>query len=429
MPIITGPSKNFVDSFRARRRFLVPPDTGTSGQIRVLMGQRRDRLSLISGLETLRLCCVPSFAATPILRRPHPAWRHSSIVRGGYCILDRRVRGLHVYSDPASGRHLNELAGVESPERFPAALAGVEQAQRSGVPVEWRPCDPAEEDALTAVHDAAYLDRVREMSRAGGGHLSLDTAVGEGSWEAASLASGAACSAVESALAGETAFAVARPPGHHAGMDYRTGFCLTNHAAVAAGHALSGGLEKVAILDWDVHHGNGTQDIFYGDGRVLYLSVHQSPFYPGTGEAGEVGKGEGLGFNVNVPLPAGSGEDLYAAAFSGVFLPVLREFGPQVILISAGFDAHVDDLLGGMALGSDSFGRFAALISDLSREIEAAPPAFVLEGGYNLDALTESVAATMQGVGERALEWEYAGGSRHIQKAREALAPFWRSLR
>jgi acetoin utilization deacetylase AcuC-like enzyme len=142
-----------------------------------------------------------------------------------------------------------------------------------------------------------------------------------------------------------------------------------------------------------------------------------------------VGEGEGLGFTVNVPLPAGSGEDLYAAAFAGVFVPVLREFGPEVILVSAGFDAHGDDLLGGMALGSDSFGRFAALISDLSREVGAAPPAFVLEGGYNLDALTESVAATMQGVGESALDWEYAGGLRHIQKAREALAPFWRSFR
>jgi acetoin utilization deacetylase AcuC-like enzyme len=267
------------------------------------------------------------------------------------------------------------------------------------------------------------------MSAAGEGYLSLDTAVSAGSWEAASFASGAACSAVESALAGETAMAVARPPGHHAGRDYGMGFCLTNHAAVAAGRALSRGLDRVAILDWDVHHGNGTQDIFYGDGRVLYLSVHQSPFYPGTGETSEVGEGEGLGFTVNVPLPAGSVEEIYAAAFAGVFLPVLREFGPEVILISAGFDAHVADLLGGMALQSDSFGRFAALISDLSREVGAAPPAFVLEGGYNLDALTESVAATMQGVGERAPDWEYADGVRFIQKSREALAPFWRSLR
>ncbi len=336
---------------------------------------------------------------------------------------------MHVYSDPASERHVNDLAGVESPERFPAALAGVERAEQSGVPVEWRPCTPAEETNLAAVHDQAYLDQLREMSAAGGGYLSLDTAVGAGSWEAASSASGAACSAVESALAGETAFAIARPPGHHAGRDYGMGFCLTNHAAVAAGHALSRGLERVAILDWDVHHGNGTQDIFYGDRRVLYLSVHQSPFYPGTGAVGEVGEGEGRGFTVNVPLSAGSGEDLYAGALAGVFLPVLREFGPAVIVVSAGFDAHVDDLLGGMALGSDAFGRFAALISELSSEVGAAPPAFILEGGYNLDALTESVAATMQGVQEEAPDWEYAGGVRHIEKSREALAPYWRSLR
>ena len=336
---------------------------------------------------------------------------------------------MHVYCDPASKGHVNELAAVESPERFPAALTGIEWAEQSGVHVEWRPCNPAQREALVAVHDQAYLDNLREMSAAGEGYLSLDTAVSAGSWEAASFASGAACSAVESALAGDSAFAVARPPGHHAGRNYGMGFCLTNHAAVAAGHALSQGLEKVAILDWDVHHGNGTQDIFYGDGRVLYLSVHQSPFYPGTGEAAEVGEGEGLGFTVNVPLPASSGEELYAAAFTGVFLPVLREFGPGVILVSAGFDAHADDLLGGMALSSDSFGRFAALISELSSEVGAAPPAFVLEGGYNLDALTESVAATMRGVGERAPEWENADGVGYIHKSREVLAQFWRSLR
>jgi len=335
---------------------------------------------------------------------------------------------LHVYSDRASGRHVNELAGVESPERFPAALAGVEEAERNGAPVKWCPCGPADEAALGAIHDAAYLDNVRGMSRAGGGYLSPDTAVGEGSWEAASLASGAACSAVESALAGETAFAVARPPGHHAGRDYGMGFCLTNHVAVAARLALSRGLERVAILDWDVHHGNGTQDVFYGDSRVLFLSVHQSPFYPGTGRAGEVGEGEGVGFTANVPLPAGSGEDLYAGVFAGVFVPLLREFRPGMILVSAGFDAHADDLLGGMALTSDAFGRFAALVTLLSREVGAVPPAFILEGGYNLRALTESVAATVQGVRDEAPNWEYARGVRQVEKSRGILAPFWRGV-
>ena len=335
---------------------------------------------------------------------------------------------MHVYSDPASGRHVNELSGVESPARFPASLAGVEEAERSGVLVEWRRCGPVSDDALGAVHDAAYLDGVREMSRAGEGYLSLDTAVGEGSWEAAALASGAACLAVESAVGGETAFAIARPPGHHAGRDYGMGFCLTNHVAVAAGHALAGGLEKVAVLDWDVHHGNGTQDIFYGEGRVLYLSVHQSPFYPGTGEAGEVGEGKGRGFTANVPLPARSGEDVYAEVFAGVFVPLIREFGPGLILVSAGFDAHEDDLLGGMALTSDAFGRFAALVTQLSREVGAAPPAFVLEGGYNLRALTESVAATMRGVRGEAPDWEYGGGVRQVEKSREILAPYWRGV-
>ena len=207
------------------------------------------------------------------------------------------------------------------------------------------------------------------------------------------------------------------------------GFCLTNHVAAAAGHALSRGLERVAILDWDVHHGNGTQDLFYYEDRVLYLSSHQSPFYPGTGKAGAVGEGPGRGFTANVPLPAGSAEEVYAAAFAGIFVPLLREFGAEVVLVSAGFDAHVDDLLGGMALGSDSFGRFAALISSLSSEVGAASPAFVLEGGYNLDALTESVAATMRGVHNDPPEWQYAGGVRPVEKSREALAPYWRSLR
>ena len=207
------------------------------------------------------------------------------------------------------------------------------------------------------------------------------------------------------------------------------GFCLTNHAAVAAGHALAAGVGRVALLDWDVHHGNGTQDIFYADDRVLYLSVHQSPFYPGTGRSGEVGEGDGAGFTVNVPLPAASGEDAYAAAFAGVFVPVLREFRPGLVVVSAGFDAHAADLLGGMALETGSFARFAALLSSLARELGAAPLALVLEGGYNLEALAGSVAATVRGVGEEPPGWEYADGFGPVEESRAALAPFWEALR
>jgi len=336
---------------------------------------------------------------------------------------------LHVYSDPASERHVNHMAGVEAPERFPAALAGVEEAENTGVKVERRPCKPAPRSALEAVHAPAYLEHLEELSASGGGYVDFDTALNSASWETATLASGAAIGAVESALSGTAAFAVARPPGHHAGRAYGMGFCLLNNAAIAARHARSSGVERVAILDWDVHHGNGTQDIFYADGEVLYLSVHQSPFYPGTGDAREVGEGRGQGFTANVPLPGRSGEDLYAEAFAGFFIPVLREFRPGLILISAGYDAHTADPLGGMRLKSASFGRFAAQLAALAREIGAAPPALLLEGGYNLNALTESVAATIRGVEEEAPAWEYSGDVRPIEAARSTLAPFWKSLR
>jgi acetoin utilization deacetylase AcuC-like enzyme len=337
---------------------------------------------------------------------------------------------LRVYSDPASERHVNHLARVEAPQRFPAALAGAEEAQRSGVPVQWRSCEPADEEVLARVHARAYLDHLKSLSARGEGYLSLDTALNSHSWEVASLASGAAIAAVESALSGEAAFAISRPPGHHAGRATGMGFCLLNHVAVAAEHARSRGIERIAILDWDVHHGNGTQDIFYGDRQVLYLSAHQSPFYPGTGRADEVGEDVGRGFTVNVPLPARSAEEAYAAAFAGVFLPLLREFGPALILVSAGYDAHWSDPLGGMALEASSFGRFAAWLASLAGELEAAPLVLVLEGGYNLGALTAGVAATMWGVEKpQDAAPEYSGGVRPVEAARKILAPLWQSLR
>ncbi len=337
---------------------------------------------------------------------------------------------MRIYSDKASGLHVNHVARVEAEERFPAALAGVRLAQESGIEIEHCPCEPAPQETLEAVHDPAYLDRLRELSEAGGGYLNADTGLNEHSWNAALLASGAAVGAVESALSGTSAFAVARPPGHHAGAGYGMGFCLLNHAAVAAEYARSRGLGRIAILDWDVHHGNGTQDIFYADDEVLYLSTHRSPFYPGTGSAREVGEGEGRGFTVNVPLPARSGDEEYAAAFAGVLLPVLREFAPEVVIVSAGYDSHAADPLGGMALESESFKNLAAVVAALTRELEIAPPALVLEGGYNLDALAESVAATIEGtlVGTSP-EWEYAGGVREVEVARQTHAEFWASLR
>ncbi len=337
---------------------------------------------------------------------------------------------MHIYSDLASEHHLENIPHIEAPARFPAALAGVQHAEKSGAQLEHHPCKPAPRSALEAVHAPGYLDQLEELSASGRGRLDFDTALDQHSWKAVTLASGAAIGAVESALSGTAAFAIARPPGHHAGKDYGMGFCLVNHIAVAAEYARSQGIERVAILDWDVHHGNGTQDIFYADDGVLYLSTHQSPFYPGTGAVREVGEGEGRGFTANVPLPAGSDEDVYAAAFAGVFLPVLREYRPELLIVSAGYDAHADDLLGGMSLEAGSFGRFAAALVSLVREIGVPTPAFVMEGGYDLGALTDSVAATIEGA-ERGSspEWGYSGGVKTIEETRKALAPFWRSLR
>jgi acetoin utilization deacetylase AcuC-like enzyme len=336
---------------------------------------------------------------------------------------------MRVYSDDASERHVNYVAGIEAAARFPAALSGVALAEEGGVRLERCPCEAVSEELFVAVHSPDYLDRLREMSAAGGGYLNADTGLNEHSWEAALLASGAAVGAVESALSGTAAFAVARPPGHHAGAGYGMGFCLLNHAAVAAEYARSRGADRLAILDWDVHHGNGTQDIFYADGDVLYLSVHQSPFYPGTGAAGEVGEGDGRGRTVNVPLPRGSTEEDYASVFENVFFPVLRGFRPEAIIVSAGFDAHAADPIGGMRLESESFERFAARVTSLARELDAAPPALVLEGGYDLGALAESVAATIKGVSEPDAGWEPPPDIAPVEDARKALAPFWESLR
>ena len=336
---------------------------------------------------------------------------------------------MRVYSDKASGLHVNYVARVEAEERFPAALAGVRLAQENGTEIEHCACEPAPQEALEAVHDAAYLDRLRKLSESGGGYLDADVGLNEHSWDAALLASGAAVGAVQSALSGTPAFAVARPPGHHAGAGYGMGFCLLNHAAVAAEYGRSRGLSRIAILDWDVHHGNGTQDIFYGAGEVLYLSTHRSPFYPGTGSVREVGNGEGLGMTVNVPLPARSGNGEYAAAFAGVLMPVLREFAPELVIVSAGYDSHAADPLGGMALESESFEGFAATVSSLTRELDIAPPALVLEGGYNLDALAESVATTIEGVQAEPPEWDYDGSVGAVESAREAHAEFWETLR
>jgi acetoin utilization deacetylase AcuC-like enzyme len=252
-------------------------------------------------------------------------------------------------------------------------------------------------DVLEAVHPARYIDWVQESSLTRS-YLDPDTVVGPGSFEAALHGAGGAVRLVELLLDGSasTGFSAHRPPGHHAEAVRATGFCLFNHVAVAARYALDhGGLERVLIVDWDVHHGNGTNDIFHSSREVLYVSIHQSPLYPGTGPASDTGSGEGAGFTVNLPVPAGADDELFLSLVNHVVVPVARSFEPQLVLLSAGYDAHREDPLAGCALTEEGFREMAAAIVALAAELEA-PVGAVLEGGYALGALARSVAATLE---------------------------------
>ncbi len=250
--------------------------------------------------------------------------------------------------------------------------------------------EPATEEQLLAVHTPEHLDLVQKVSAQGGGQLDEvgDTHASERSFEAALLAAGAVTGAIDAVLTGNVgaAFAAVRPPGHHAEKDRAMGFCLFNNVAVGARHAQRAhGIGRVAILDWDVHHGNGTQHVFEDDPTVLYISLHQFPFYPGTGARHERGVGRGEGFTLNFPLPAGTGEIAYLSIFERDIVPALDRFRPGILLISAGFDAHRDDPLANMVLSEQSYGKFTDHVKGI------APIVSVLEGGYNLDALALSV--------------------------------------
>jgi acetoin utilization deacetylase AcuC-like enzyme len=252
---------------------------------------------------------------------------------------------------------------------------------------------------LLLVHEERYLDLLEGLPESEYSALDPDTLMGPGSLEAARAAAGAVTAAVGAVTRGEyrTAFCLVRPPGHHALPGRAMGFCIFNNVAVGAAHALErAGHERVAIIDFDVHHGNGTQAAFYGDGRVLFVSLHQHPFYPGTGAADETGSGDGLGRTLNIPLPAGSGEDAYVGAFEGAVAPALEAHRPSIILVSAGFDAHRADPIGGMRLESSSYGEITRRIAALAGRFSEGRVVSVLEGGYNLAALAESVSAHVE---------------------------------
>jgi acetoin utilization deacetylase AcuC-like enzyme len=300
------------------------------------------------------------------------------------------------------GHPLHQAEGhPERPARINAAMAGVADVARLlGSDLEIVPAVPADAASLARVHSADYLRRVEEFCRSGGGHLDLDTFSRPDSWQAALLSAGAGLEAVarlwrddDSQAAGAgPAFVATRPPGHHALADHSMGFCLLNNVAVSAAALVAAG-ERVLIVDWDVHHGNGTQAMFWDEPSVLYVSTHQSPWYPGTGAADEVGGPGARGLTVNVPLPAGATGDVVRRALDEVAAPVVEDFRPTWVLVSAGFDAHRADPLAELALSSGDFADLAATVAAYAPRPERL--VLFLEGGYDLEALRSSVAATL----------------------------------
>jgi len=290
---------------------------------------------------------------------------------------------------------------------------------------------PATREQLARVHSSEHLDRIAGTAGRPA-MLDPDTFTSPESYDIALLAAGAAVQAAEHAVAaGEPAFALVRPPGHHAERDKAMGFCLYNNVAVAAAQALASGVERVAIVDIDVHHGNGTQWMFYADPRVLYISSHQFPFYPGTGAANETGDGDGRGLTVNIPLEAGATDEDYDLVYRTVVSPVLEEFAPGLTLISAGFDAHEADPLASMRMTAAGYGRILTRLKNAVQPRGAL--ALVTEGGYDLPALREclEVAIAVIEGSHRFEDRNHATaprGERALSAVRAAQSAFWRGI-
>ncbi|HEX3129082.1 MAG TPA: histone deacetylase [Thermoanaerobaculia bacterium] len=311
---------------------------------------------------------------------------------------------MRVFTDP---RCLDHRAPRGFPER-PDRLSGIVDHLRQrgwdfAEGTSWeggRDRDPEVIAAVVAVHEERYVDRFGRAAERGDSLLdSADNPLSEGTWEASWAAVETALAAADHAAAGQRAFAAVRPPGHHAERAVAMGFCFFNNVAVAAEHLRRRhGAERVAIFDWDVHHGNGTQHIFESRADIFYASTHQYPFYPGTGAASETGIGEGEGATLNVPLPAGTGDAGYAEAIRGRVIPAIRDFRPDVLLVSAGYDAWQRDPLGGMEVSEEGFRSWGEWMRELADEVCGGRLMAVLEGGYDIASLPRLVEASLEGM-------------------------------
>jgi acetoin utilization deacetylase AcuC-like enzyme len=333
------------------------------------------------------------------------------------------------------GEHTPPPGHPERPERQDVMDAVAARWRQLGRPVA-EP-SPASRRAIRRVHSARFLERL-ESAAGEAAMLDPDTFTSAESWEITQLAAGAAVGATDAVLDGRAtrAAALVRPPGHHSNRDLARGFCLVNNAAVAAAWALDRGVARVAIIDFDVHHGNGTQEIFESDPRVLYVSTHQSPFYPGTGQAEDVGEGAGRGFTVNVPMERGAADADYDLVFTEIVVPVTGLFDPELVIVSAGFDAHEEDPIGGMRMSAAGFARLTSRVCEVADGCASGRVVLVTEGGYHLRALAASLSASLEALEGRApaeaapaaAEEDARRGRLAVQRARAAQAAFWRGL-
>jgi acetoin utilization deacetylase AcuC-like enzyme len=260
----------------------------------------------------------------------------------------------------------------------------------------WLKPQTATTEQLALIHDPSHINNIEESCISGAGAMDMDTIICHDSWSAALHAAGAAIGAVELVLSGDypSAFCAVRPPGHHAERHKAMGFCLFNNVAIAARHSIQNmGLDRVAIVDFDVHHGNGTQNAFYNDPSVYFISLHQRYHYPGTGWEAERGEGAGEGTNLNFPVDGGTGDSEYIEIFEEQIIPTLKKYSPEMILISAGFDGHRDDPLGGVELTEAGYASMTTMLKSLADELGHGRVVSLLEGGYNLNALADSVEA------------------------------------
>ncbi|MBU0676633.1 MAG: histone deacetylase [Verrucomicrobia bacterium] len=304
-----------------------------------------------------------------------------------------------IYADPGCRAHVTGVLHPEAPERYDAIINGLHER---GLLEDMRLIEARDvtKDVLISNHTWEYIGRAEMEISSGAPMLSTgDTAVCPATWNIALKAVGGAMAAVDAVVNGDVknAFCLLRPPGHHATPDTGMGFCVFNNVALAARHAQKEhGIERILIADWDVHHGNGTQDAFYDDPSVFFFSTHQSPWYPFTGMAGEHGVGAGEGTTLNYPFPAGSGSKEIVGAFEKALIPAMDEFKPELVLVSAGFDSRLGDPLGDFTLTDDDFSELTNLLLDIARRHAAGRLVATLEGGYSLNGLAAGVAAHVE---------------------------------